>query len=148
MIQFKCSGVIWALVVVVVNVKTLLLSVASAWTFIASVMQRVDTVIVSGFILWFTLRCCQYLRPYDVKWYDEQWIGKDLEGSGSGLIEVLSQYFPGYLKENNKEPQSRWSVSRPRFKPSAWSLERYSYTNMLSLPVDGNTYWRVLSSGI
>jgi hypothetical protein len=32
-------------------------------------------------------------------------IGKDLEGSDHGLIEVLSQHFPGKTEESRKRPQ-------------------------------------------
>jgi hypothetical protein len=36
----------------------------------------------------------------------EQWTGKDLEGSVLGLIEILSQYFPGGIEENQEKPLS------------------------------------------
>jgi hypothetical protein len=40
-----------------------------------------------------------------VTWQDDWWIWNDLEGSGYGLTEVLSQYLPGGTVENNKKPQ-------------------------------------------
>jgi hypothetical protein len=44
-------------------------------------------------------------------------VGKDLEGSGSGLIEILSSNLPG-TEENYEKSQSRQPVSRPRFEPN------------------------------
>jgi hypothetical protein len=35
---------------------------------------------------------------------DERWIVKDLEGSGLGLIAILSRHIPGATEESHKEP--------------------------------------------
>jgi hypothetical protein len=60
-----------------------------------------------------------------VKWLDEWWIVKDLEGSDHGLIEVLSGNFPGGT-EKYHENLSISGVSA-RFKPNASvGLFRYS----------------------
>jgi hypothetical protein len=37
----------------------------------------------------------------------EWWIGKNLERSGDGLIEVLSLNLPGKTEENEEKPESR-----------------------------------------
>jgi hypothetical protein len=37
---------------------------------------------------------------------DEEWSGKDLEGSGFGLIEVLVRCLSGGTEENHEAPQS------------------------------------------
>lgn len=42
----------------------------------------------------------------DVRMIDKWWIGKDLEGRGHGLIEVLSQHSSGVIKENHENPHS------------------------------------------
>jgi hypothetical protein len=39
-----------------------------------------------------------------VGWVEEWWIGKDLEGNGCGLIEILSQHMPGETEENQENP--------------------------------------------
>jgi hypothetical protein len=36
---------------------------------------------------------------------DEWWIGKDLEGSGHGLIEIISYLLDGGTEENYEIPQ-------------------------------------------
>jgi hypothetical protein len=36
---------------------------------------------------------------------DEQWIGKGLEGSGHGIVELLPCHLPGETKENPEIPQ-------------------------------------------
>jgi hypothetical protein len=46
------------------------------------------------------------------------WIGKDLEGRGLGLIDVLSWDFPGGTREKYEKSQTGWLVSWPWFKPS------------------------------
>jgi hypothetical protein len=53
--------------------------------------------------MWVTSRCCQYF-DYGVEWWmiAEWWIGKQLEGNGSGLIEVPSRNFLGGTEENYK----------------------------------------------
>jgi hypothetical protein len=48
-------------------------------------------------------------RLYSVEWQDDRWIGKDLEGSGLRLVEVLS--LEG-LKKTTKD-LSQYPVSRP-----------------------------------
>jgi hypothetical protein len=47
------------------------------------------------------------IRLYSVEQWDDKWImnGKDLEGSGSGLLEVLSRNVPEVTKENHKQSQ-------------------------------------------
>jgi hypothetical protein len=49
---------------------------------------------------------CQYLYciSSNDRMFGELWIRKDLEGSGRGLIEVLSQHFPGGPEENYENP--------------------------------------------
>jgi hypothetical protein len=37
--------------------------------------------------------------------------GKDVEGTGHGLIVVLSQHLPGGIEENHETPQSGWLVT-------------------------------------
>jgi hypothetical protein len=44
------------------------------------------------------------------------WIGNNLEGSGRGLIEVLSRNLHGVIEENNKEFYSGHPVSGPKFR--------------------------------
>jgi hypothetical protein len=54
--------------------------------------------------------------------------GKNLEGSGSGIIEVLTQHFSSWAEENHEKPQSGQPVSRLRFEPNTSlniSLDRY-----------------------
>lgn len=42
---------------------------------------------------------------------DKWGIGKDLQGSGNGLTQVLSQHLPRGILKNHKKPQSKQSVS-------------------------------------
>jgi hypothetical protein len=46
----------------------------------------------------------------------ERRIGRDLEGNGLGLTEVLSRCWPGTTEEDNEELHSGYSFSRPRIE--------------------------------
>jgi hypothetical protein len=37
---------------------------------------------------------------------DERCVGKDLEGNGRGIIDVISRNLPGETEKNHKKPQS------------------------------------------
>jgi hypothetical protein len=71
-------------------------------------------------------------RLYSVGWYADRWIGRDLEKSGCGLIEVLSRELPGGTEEiHKKNPVSIVSVpaeAGTEHLPNT-SLERYLYTS-------------------
>jgi hypothetical protein len=41
----------------------------------------------------------------DIRMTDERKIGKDLEGSGCDVMEVLSWHLPGGTKEKHETPQ-------------------------------------------
>jgi hypothetical protein len=47
-------------------------------------------------------------------------IGKDLDGSGRGLIEVIVQHFSGGTEKNQETSQSRQSESRPIFETNTY----------------------------
>lgn len=53
---------------------------------------------------WFVLRCWQHVGYVNIngRIIDEWWLGKDLEGTSRGLIEVLFQHFSGRTVENTK----------------------------------------------
>jgi hypothetical protein len=60
------------------------------------------------------------------------WIGKDLEGSGRCLIEVLSRYLSGWIEDNCEEPVRIADVLteiRTEHLPNT-SPERYPYTSL------------------
>jgi hypothetical protein len=59
-------------------------------------------------------------------------IVKDLEGGGLDQIEVLSRHLPKAAEENRKNPQSRWSVSQPRFEQSISRIPVQSVTDTLT----------------
>jgi hypothetical protein len=62
-------------------------------------------------------------------------IGKDLQGSGHGLTQVLSQHLPGAILENHKSlSQNSW-CRRPRFKPRTSKIWVYGTTTMLTCSV-------------
>jgi hypothetical protein len=71
----------------------------------------------------------------------EELIGKDLEGSGSGLIEVLSQHLPYRTEKNIKSRQSGYRMSWPRFRTI--NFEHYCYTSMLDRDWKGQAWIRV-----
>jgi hypothetical protein len=54
---------------------------------------------------------------------NEQWIKKNVKGSGRGLIEVLSRIFHGETEENYAKPHSLEQVSVARFKPVIFRTE-------------------------
>jgi hypothetical protein len=54
-----------------------------------------------------------------------EWIGKDLEGSGRGLSEILFYYVPWQTEENHEEPNVTADI-----------LELYSWINLLNQDVD------------
>jgi hypothetical protein len=59
---------------------------------------------------------------------DAWWIGKDLEGTGSGLIEVLSRYFIWGTEENPVRAEGvPTEVQTEHF--SNKSVKRYRYAN-------------------
>jgi hypothetical protein len=66
---------------------------------------------------------------------EERWIGKDLEGRGHGLIEVLSEHLPRGTEENHWEPQSGSSMSLTKFEPSTFWIWAKSVTD----PPDNKT---------
>jgi hypothetical protein len=49
---------------------------------------------------------------------DGRWSGKDLEGSGRALSEVLSSLLRGGIEEAHEKPHLAWPVSRSKFEPS------------------------------
>jgi hypothetical protein len=54
-----------------------------------------------------SLKCCPYTKcvTTNVRTIYERWIGKDLDGSGHGIIEALSRHLPGETGENHESPQ-------------------------------------------
>jgi hypothetical protein len=52
-----------------------------------------------------TLSVCTLYRT---EWSDDRWLmnGRDMEGSGRGLIEVLSGHLPGGTEKNHENPHS------------------------------------------
>jgi hypothetical protein len=65
---------------------------------------------------------------------DKWWIGKDLEESGLGQIEVLPRHLPEGTEENNDKPvwtAYGWTEIRTEHLLNA-SLERYHCPNLLS----------------
>jgi hypothetical protein len=81
--------------------------------------------------LWFILRCCQYLN-YIAS--NGEFV-KDPEGSGRGLIDVLSRHFPGGTNENHGNPQSEYPMSQPTVEPSTSRIQVYSVSIVSSLSV-------------
>jgi hypothetical protein len=61
------------------------------------------------------------------------YIGKDLEGSGRGIIEVLARHFLGErlmkIMKNHSQERSGYLTSRPRFEPSIYRIETESFTS-------------------
>lgn len=78
------------------------------------------------------LPTCSVYRLYSVGWQDARWSRKDMEESGSGLMEVLSQHFPGRTKETRDKPQPEYPVSGLSFEPSTF---RKQDQNITSTPV-------------
>jgi hypothetical protein len=70
-------------------------------------------------------------RQYSVKWYGERWTGKNLEGNGHGLIEVLSWHFPGGTEENQNEIQTEHlsNTSLEHYRLARLLGEWYLYTH-------------------
>jgi hypothetical protein len=55
-------------------------------------------------VFWTERRCRYvYYMASSGRMVDEWWIGKDLEGGGRGINEVLSRNLPGGTKENHEE---------------------------------------------
>jgi hypothetical protein len=62
---------------------------------------------------------------------DEQRIGKDWEGTGRGLIWVLSQNFPGWTQENHETTRTGDMPAEIRTdNPLNTNLERHHYTKL------------------
>jgi hypothetical protein len=79
-----------------------------------------------------------------------RWIGKDLDGGGSGLIEILQRNLPGGT-ENNHENHSQYSRRVPgeirtEHLPNT-SQEPYRYANVTSIRIltSVTKYSRILS---
>jgi hypothetical protein len=67
-------------------------------------------------------------------WWDGMWMVKNSEGSGRGLIEVLSQCLPGGTEENDENLDRIGCVPieiRTQHFPNA-SIESYRCPNSLS----------------
>jgi hypothetical protein len=58
------------------------------------------------FFTWLLKSSVSIKKQSDNKKTDERQTGKDLEGNGHGLIEVLSQDLPRGAGENYEKPQS------------------------------------------
>jgi hypothetical protein len=67
---------------------------------------------------------------------DERWIGKDLEGSGRGVIEILLRYF--YLKGRRKITQSL--SGEPVFRPEFESSTSQIYISGTFPPIQSTWY--------
>jgi hypothetical protein len=66
----------------------------------------------------------------------QELIGKDLEGSGNGLIEVVPGHSHEGTEESNEKPQSGHPVFWLRFEPSTspnTSLDPYSCIHLLMI---------------
>jgi hypothetical protein len=60
-----------------------------------------STVAFSG-VLWLISLCFLYLKIPSVEWWDDWCTGLNLEGSGRGMIKVLSRWLPGGTEESTK----------------------------------------------
>lgn len=65
--------------------------------------------------------------------------GKDLEGSGYGLIEILFRNLPEGTEENNEELVRTVGV-QPRFEQSASSLQRSPYKSLFDYSMEFISY--------
>jgi hypothetical protein len=63
---------------------------------------------------------------------DEWWFGKDVEGSGRGLIEALFRHLPGGTEKMHEESQDSVIEIRTEHLPIA-SQELYSCANLFGL---------------
>lgn len=62
-----------------------------------------------------------YVASYDRK--TGEWLGKNMEGSGCGLIEVITRNFLNWLIEQTKKPKSGKMVSRLRFELRTFQIQ-------------------------
>jgi hypothetical protein len=69
---------------------------------------------------------------------DEQWIEKNSEGNGRGIIEILLQKFPGGTEEKHAKPQAGMPVSRPKFEPGTSGTQSPSGTARRARSVSQN----------
>jgi hypothetical protein len=88
-----------------------------------------------SFIHWrrgIILRDAVSSQLHSIEWYDQWWIGKDLERRGRGLNEALSRNFPaGTEKGEEKTSLTITGVSaeiRTEYHPNM-TLEHYHYAN-------------------
>jgi hypothetical protein len=62
-----------------------------------------------------------------------EWLnGKDLEGSGHSLIEVVSQYMSRGIEKSHEKSQSEYTVPRPKFEQRTSLIQVLSVRSRLS----------------
>jgi hypothetical protein len=69
-----------------------------------------------------------------IEWFDERWVGKDLEGNGCVLIGISHRYFPGRTEKKPRGTIVRISRGLAEIlseHPPNTNLKCYRYSNLL-----------------
>jgi hypothetical protein len=99
-------------------------------------IQSSSCQILTWFVPYFTTQSTSEL--HGVKWRGDWWIGKELEGSGRNLTQVLSWHLPGETEENRTKLRTGQPVSWLRFETKTfrmWVLVLSAYYCLIESPV-------------
>jgi hypothetical protein len=73
------------------------------------------------------------LRLYNIEWWNNRWIGKDLQGSGRGQFEVLCRHLPGWTEDTHGKPPAKIAGVPAKIRTKRFpniSLQRYLSTSL------------------